>query len=126
MRQNYNQESVDFWKKAYISQQGNGYYAGQPFQRGTGIGSFFKGLFRSIFPIVKSVGKEAAKQALTAGVGVANDYLAGDNVRSSVKRRGKQAIGNTLEASGKLIKGQKGEGIGNRKYLTHDIFKKHG
>lgn len=123
MRQNYNQESVDFWKKAYVSHQtGSGYYAGQPYQRGAGIGSFFRGLFRSIFPIVKSVGKEAAKQAVTAGVGLANDYLAGDNIKTSIKRRGKQALGNTLETTGKLIKDQQGEGIGTRKRLTRDIF----
>ncbi len=122
MRTNYNSESKDFWKKAYLSQGGNVYYSGQAFQRGTGIGSFFRGLFRSIFPIVKSVGKEAAKQALTAGVGVANDYMSGTNVKQSLKKRGRQALGNTMEFSGKSIKGQTGEGIGNRKKLHCDIF----
>ncbi len=122
MRTNYSTESKDFWKNAYLSQHGSGYYSEQPFERGTGIGSFFRGLFRSIFPVVKSMGKEAAKQALTAGVGIANDYLTGSNVKQSIKRRGKQAVGNTLEASGKYIKGQSGDGIGNRKNLPKDIF----
>ncbi len=126
MRTTYNSESKDFWKKAYLSQQGNGYYVGQQFQRGTGIGSFFKGLFRSIFPIFKSVGKEAAKQALTAGVGVASDYLSGADVKQSLRKRGRQAVGNTLENSGTYIKEQGGEGIGNRNKLRADIFGNYG
>ncbi len=131
MRTVYYPESRDFWTKHYLAQGQHGYglaaFSGVPFQRGTGIGSFFKGLFRSIFPLAKSIGKVAAKQALSSGTSIASDYLAGKDLKQSVKRRAREAVGDTLAKSAKIIsqggqgrrrpgcKPQCGRGVGSRK-----------
>lgn len=81
----------------YYQQQGSGglYFAGPSYQRGHGLGGLFGRLFRaavpifrhSVAPVLKKAGKELAKEALTTGVGVANDMLAGENFKDSARAR---------------------------------------
>lgn len=64
----------------YINQAqgGNGishYYSGSPYQKGYGLGSFLKGLFRLAAPLVKGAAKAVGKQALIAGTNVMSDTL---------------------------------------------------
>ena len=88
--------------------RGLGAYAGDRFQRGYGIGSIFSSLLRSIMPVAKTVGR----QALRTGAEVAQDYLQGSNVKSSIRARGKQGA-RRLAAKGMraaLNRAQKGRG----------------
>ncbi|GFV01910.1 uncharacterized protein F54H12.2 [Trichonephila clavipes] len=63
----------------YISQTGNGlpYYAGQSFQKGYGIGGWFKRLFRTALPFLKSGAKSVGKEVLKTSTQIANDMLEG-------------------------------------------------
>lgn len=67
-------------------------------QRGGGIGSFFKGIFRAAVPLLvrggKAVGKTVAKEALNAGVGILGDMATGrmpikDSFREHARQSGK-------------------------------------
>ena len=53
------------------------------------------GLFRSAMPLLIKGAKSLGKLALETGAQVANDWMAGEDVKSSLKKRGKQA-GKTL------------------------------
>ena len=63
------------------------------FQRGYGLGSIFKGLFRWALPHVQQGAKMLGKKALQTGVDVAQDVLAGENPKTATKKRAKQALG---------------------------------
>ena len=76
----------------YVRQTGNGlpYYQGNILQKGYGIGGFFARLFRSAMPFLVSGAKTVGKEALRTGVQVANDVLAGENIKSSLQTRAKE------------------------------------
>ncbi|GFT50324.1 uncharacterized protein F54H12.2 [Trichonephila clavipes] len=83
----------------YISQTGNGlpYYAGQSFQKGYGIGGWFKRLFRTALPFLKSGAKSVGKEVLKTSTQIANDMLEGQSFPESARQR-------TNETGKKLIK----------------------
>lgn len=62
-------------------------------QRGYGLGSIFKGLFRWATPHLKQGVKALGKKALQTGVNVAQDMLAGENLKTATSKRVKQALG---------------------------------
>jgi hypothetical protein len=88
------------------------FHRGAYHQRGRGLGSMFAGLARTVFPILKSLGKSiisspttkeilksAKKSAINAGLDLAADTLSGKNIKQSVKHRGSEAVkrvGNTV------------------------------
>lgn len=81
----------------YSHQAGSGIgivYKGIPHQRGSGIGSFLGGLFRSVFPLLKSGAKAFGKEALNAGVGVLSDIIKAQPVEDSIRSRFKDASAN--------------------------------
>ena len=81
--------------------------------RGSGIGGIFSSIFRTLVPIAKTIfgiGKRAAsspvgqqvlkaakRSAVKAGLDIAQDALAGENVGKSIKKRAKQAGNQLLE-----------------------------
>ncbi|GFT24572.1 uncharacterized protein F54H12.2 [Trichonephila clavipes] len=73
----------------YISQTGNGlpYYAGQSFQKGYGIGGWFKRLFRTALPFLKSGAKSVGKEVLKTSTQIANDMLEGQSFPESARQR---------------------------------------
>jgi len=75
-------------------QTGNGLkpFRGPAFQRGYGLGGFFKGLARSFAPVLKKGLVKVGKKALKTGVQVFHDVSQGKSVKESIKRRGKQSI----------------------------------
>lgn len=90
MRTLFVPESEATWALHFNKQAGSG-FVGSPYQRGGGLGSLFRTLFRAIIPMAKSAGRTVGKQALKTGAQVATDILAGENVKQAVKRRGRQA-----------------------------------
>lgn len=84
--------------RAFFNQSGSGpnfpVFRGTPYygQRG---GGFFGDLFRSSIPLLKAGGQHLLKQGLKSGAQVARDVLAGQNLKTSLKSRAKEA-GKTL------------------------------
>ena len=64
-------------------------FHGTRFQRGYGLGSIFKGLFRWAVPHLQQGAKMLGKKALQEGVNVAQDVLAGENFSTAVAKHGK-------------------------------------
>lgn len=116
------------YRKVYCScdsdfQRGGGYsditiYKGQPYQRGYGIGSFFR---RFGIPVLKAIGK----QLLQTGMSVGSDILSDRNFKESIRSRGKEGAKEGLKRLSSLIE-QEGSGIRKRKLKrlkkSHDIF----
>jgi hypothetical protein len=92
------------------------HFAGYAHQRGAGLGSVFKTLWRFAMPFAKSAGKAIGRQALKSGADIAQDVLRGEEVKSVVKKRVKQgASALTKKGSKRLMrKLQTGEGLGKR------------
>ena len=85
-------------------------FHGARFQRGYGLGSIFRGLFRWAVPHLKQGAKMLGKKALQTGVNVAQDVLAGENLKTAVAKQGKKALGipsQNSPQSGAGIKGTK-------------------
>ena len=86
-------------------------FRGYPYQRGYGIGST---ILKFGLPVLKYLGK----QFLKTGVSVGSDYLSGNNLKSSIRSRGKEGI-RTAAKHGldKLhdLLAQSGNGIRKRK-----------
>ena len=90
-----NQNALDQY---YLRQSGGGeapYFKGTVYQRGHGLGGLFGKLFRAavpvfrntVAPVLKKGAKAVAREALTTGVGVANDMLDGGSAMESISRR---------------------------------------
>ena len=67
-------------------------FHGARFQRGYGLGSIFKGLFRWVMPHLQQGAKVLGTKALKTGAQVAQDVLDGDDVKTAVSKRAKQAL----------------------------------
>ena len=80
MHEIYNANDFDLWLSYYGNQAfqtgfGIEGYRGTPYQRGAGLGSFFRALFRMAVPLIKSAGKQVGKHALSAGANVMADLV---------------------------------------------------
>ena len=82
-------------------------FHGARFQRGYGLGSIFRGLFRWAVPHLQQGAKMLGKKALQTGVSVAQDVLAGENLKTATKKRAKQALGLPSQNSRQAGAGQK-------------------
>jgi hypothetical protein len=101
MRVVFDPESQLIWQQYYTTQAkqaGHGLpgFQGVQYQRGNGLGALFKGLFRMIFPIAKTVGKAVGRQALITGTDVVADVLGGRPFEEAVKAQGKAGLKNLV------------------------------
>jgi hypothetical protein len=121
MHATYIPESIDYWIKYYedsikssqfqLGGDLDGFRAAFPFhQRGGGLGSFFKSMFRLAMPLFKSAGIHA----LSAGSKIAADLAKGRNLKESFSEHGRDAAGNMLHETADMITKQKGKGVGTR------------
>ena len=78
----------------YLNQCGHGLpvFYGVRMQRGHGIGSIFRGLFRSIFPVMKRVAPVIDKKALQTGIDIVSGVAAGQSLKESAKSRVSDAL----------------------------------
>ena len=83
-------------------------FHGARFQRGYGLGSIFRGLFRWAVLHLQQGAKMLGKKALQTGVSVAQDVLAGENLKKATKKRAKQALGLPSQNSPQSGAGKKG------------------
>ncbi|GFY77595.1 uncharacterized protein F54H12.2 [Trichonephila inaurata madagascariensis] len=83
---------VKQYEDYYVNQAGNGlsYYQGQSFQKGYGIGGWFKRLFRTALPFLTRGAKSVGKEVLKTGTQIANDLLEGQNLEDAAKHRVKE------------------------------------
>lgn len=106
-------------------------YAGRHYQRGYGLGSVFGSLFKAAIPLLKTTGKTLAKHALKTGaetgIALAQDALAGRNMKQAAKARVTDAImrevsrGLPIKRKRKRRKASKGRTT-KRVRRTRDIF----
>ena len=89
-------------------------FQGIPYQRGYGLGSFFRGLFRMAMPVLKTVGKTVGKQALATGSNFLGDVVQGRNWKESLEEHGRAGASNLLKQAGEALQ-QKGGRLGKRK-----------
>ena len=77
----------------YCSQVGHGLpvFMGGRTMRGRGLGSLLGGIGRTLIPLLKSGGKALLKEGARTGMQVAQDVLSGQNLKSAMKQRAKQA-----------------------------------
>ena len=61
------------------------YFTGARVQRGHGFGSLFSGLLRSVASLIRRGAVALRKRALTTGVQIASDVMAGQNVKKAAK-----------------------------------------
>lgn len=118
-------DSPSFWYSYYHSQalqSGHGIdgFHGNPYQRGAGLGNFFRSLFRVAVPVLKQAARATAgrvgRQALTAVGNIASDITAGKSAKNSIVSRGKEAAANVLHETANAL--QTGGGLGRRPYIT--------
>jgi hypothetical protein len=132
MRKHFESDKLEAWLEYYKNQAeqvGYGFsgFKGIPYQRGGGLGSFFRSLFRMAVPLLRSTATHVGKQALESGANIARDVAEGRPVNESFKdhtRRGVAKLAHT--AAKKLGHNQSGAGLGIRpkaiKVVPNDIF----
>ena len=88
-------------------------FRGYPYQRGSGVGSFLKGLLRIVFPLARQAGKAIGREALNTGANIAKDIVQGQDLGTSVKKQSKRA-GKRLLKKGvrRIAEGQRGGALG--------------
>jgi len=103
------------WENFFRTQTGHG-FSGLQYQQGAGLGSLFKGLFRTVLPFAKSIGKSVGREALSTGASIAGDILEGKSAKKAIKRRAKTGGARLLRKGAKKLKGAKlqGHGLGVR------------
>ena len=87
-------------------------FVGDPYQRGAGLGSLFRGLLRSVKPLAKSALKSVGKSAVNTGLSVVQDMLEGKDVGESVKTHSMAEAKKLTKKARKRL--QKGKGVGRR------------
>lgn len=103
---------MDRYTRYYANQSGGGggdvgpmYRASFRVQRGNGIGSFFRGLFRFVKPLLYSGAKAVGREALKTGSNIITDMLNKEpeqHVRDIFKNRFGEAKGNLKEKIKKM------------------------
>ena len=111
----FNTPNHKFYEQYYVDQA--------RFQGGYGLGSILKGLFRWAMPHLQQGAKMLGKKALQTGVDVAQDVLAGENVKTATKKRAKQALGLPSQNSSQSGEGQKSY---NKKNARNKISSRPG
>jgi len=102
--------TMDRYTRYYVNQSGGGeigpvYRASFRMQRGNGIGSFFRGLFRFVKPLLYSGAKAVGKEALKKDSNIITDILNKEReqpVGVIFKNRFSEAKGNLQEKIKKM------------------------
>ena len=106
-RDNYNVD--DIYTSYYLNQAGTGFgsvYTGNAYQRGHGIGSFLGGLFRCVFPLLKSGTQTIGSELLKTGVNIVSDIAKNGDIDTAVKIRGKETLNNLSRIAGEQMFGR--------------------
>lgn len=99
----------DIYTHYYLNQAGTGFgsvYSGNVYQRGHGIGSFLGGLFRCVFPLLKSGTAKIGNELLKTGANIVSDIARNEDFDTVIKRRGKETIENLGRMAGEKMFGR--------------------
>jgi hypothetical protein len=122
---------MDHYTRYYVGQSGGGsigplYNASFRVQRGNGLGSFFRGLFRFVKPLLYSGAKAVGREVLSTGSNILTDILNKDPeqpVGTIFKKLFGEAKGNLQQK----IKNMTGSGLTlkrKRKFKTFQSLSK--
>jgi len=111
--------SSDYYTQYYLEQalgRGlGGNFKGFKGQKGNGLAGFLSGIFRSVFPYIKSGTKAVGKEIFNTGINLLRDNLNGKPLKESVKTRVTEA-GNTLTSkAARKLETMLGSGLKSRK-----------
>lgn len=98
----------DVYTAYYLNQAGSGFggvYTSGLYQKGHGIGSFLGGLFRCVFPLLKSGSAAVGTELLKSGANIISDIGRNEPVERVIKSRGKEAINNLSKLVGEKMFG---------------------
>ena len=116
---------TNFYEQYYLNQLGHGsslpVYSGLPVQRGHGFGNILGALARSAAPLLKRGALAVGKQLLKTGGRVLSDVSKGNKLKSSLKRRAKESVGELTQS----VLGNKQKAPRKRKFRKQkraDIF----
>lgn len=99
----------DVYTEYYLNQAGSGFgnvYASGIYQKGHGIGSFLGGLFRCVFPLLKSGSSAIGSEMLKSGANIISDISKSESPEVAFKKRGKEAINNLSSLMGEKMFGR--------------------
>ncbi len=130
MRKNFCCDASRALYEDYYSRQNGGspVFRGSLMQRGHGLGSILRGLFRSALPLIKSGAKSLGEHALRTGLEIANDVADGSSFKESAKRRIPRGIKSFAQSYGFIPQSGSGKRrrrktvATKRKKLKRDIF----
>ena len=103
--------TTNSFENYYVNQAGSGIagFSGIKYQRGHGFfGKLFSG---TVLPILKYLGKKA----LNTGVGIGSDYIAGENLKQSMKKRIKNTGFDIADDAYTKLQSYKQKGSGRRR-----------
>ena len=92
-------------------QRGYGHY-----QNGAGISDFFRSLWRTMLPFVKSAGQTMGNEALSTGSRILDKVAHGENIKDTLQNEALKGVDNLVEKAG--IRRQSGSG-GIKRRRTH-------
>ncbi len=135
MRLQYTPKDARFWAEFLHQEQIGGAlpgFVGQPYQRGAGIGSFFRSIFRMAAPVLKRAAKAVGKQALKTGASIIADVAKGGELLPSLEQHGKEAMANLADKASKRlneaktlsdlgVEDQEGGNLGKRKFRSRSV-----
>lgn len=93
----------DVYTAYYLNQAGSGFggvYTSGLYQKGHGIGSFLGGLFRCVFPLLKSGSSALGSELLKSGANIISDISRNEPMENVIKKRGKETINNLSKLVG--------------------------
>ena len=99
---------ADVYTDYYLNQAGSGFgnvYASGVYQKGHGVGSFLGGLFRCVFPLLRSGSSAIGSEILKSGANIISDISKSESPEVAFKKRGKEAINNLSNLMGEKMFG---------------------
>lgn len=103
---------------------GNAYFEGIPpyqrgrgafRQRGAGVGSILRGLWRTLLPILKTVGSTVKKEGMATGGRILSNLAEGGNLQQTLLNEGKTGVTNIAN---QLKANQQGRGVIRRRKIA--------
>ncbi len=89
-----------------------------PYQRGAGMGSFLKGLFKMAVPLLRKAAPILGKHALSTAINAISDLQGSEDFLPTMTKRARQQLGGAAEEIGKRVQsGGKLGGIPRQKTI---------
>lgn len=117
----------DVYTEYYLRQAGSGFggvYTSGLYQKGHGVGSFLGGLFRCVFPLLKSGSSALGTELLKSGVNIISDISKNEPVETTIKKRGKETINNLSKLVGDKMFGS-GYKLTSTRKRRHSVTDRH-